>query len=214
VFHVLSMLVRRPDFTREAFHAHYEGTHTPTALPLMTGLEHYVRNHIVEVLCGEEPPFDTLSEFGYTNLEVMQQNVATMDSERGAVVRADELTFMDKPRNHFFEVRASRTLPSKGPVLEGGVKLAFLAKARPDAKRGEFLASYQRSLAGPLAKAAASAHWEAYAIGDREPAADAASFAWFAPDSLDANEIRSWSQEASAHWALRVEERVSVRLPI
>lgn len=214
MFHVLSMLVRRPDLTRADFHAHYEQTHTPTALPLMTGIEHYVRNHIAEVLCGEDPLFDTLSEFGYTSLEVMQQNVATMASERGAAVRADELTFMDKPRNHFFEVRAPTELPSKGPVLEGAVKVAFLAKAPSGTRRGDFLTSYQRSLAELLAKATAWAHWECHPIGDREPGADAASFVWFAPDSFDPDAIRSFASLASPHWALRVEECVSVRLPI
>lgn len=214
MFHVLSMLVRRPDFTRADFHAHYEQTHTPTALPLMAGIGHYVRNHVGEVLSGEDPPFDTLSEFAYTNLEVLQQNIATMDSPRGAAVRADELTFMDKPRNHFFEVRVSKASPSRGQALEGGVKVAFLAKAHAGAERGEFLAEYQRSLGPLLARATAWVHWESHPIGDLPPRADAATFVWFAQERFDADPLRGWSPESSAHWALQVDERTSVRLPI
>ena len=118
---IFSTLVRRPDITREAFHAHYEANHAPLALPLMTGLVHYLRNHIAEALGDEEPYFDTLSEFAYEGREAFQANIDIMMSERGAPVRADELTFMDKANNHFFEVRPARELESKGKARSSNV---------------------------------------------------------------------------------------------
>lgn len=206
----LSMLVRRPDITREQFHAHYEDTHAPLALPMMKGLVHYVRNHIVDTLGGEDPFFDTLSEFGYESLDVLDDNIDMLYSERGAELRADELTFMDKPRNHFFSVRTSRELPCKGEPLDGAVKIVLLA-TREDPDRPAFHRAYAESLTPVLANATSWWHWESRAFGDTPPHADVATLAWFAPGALDEAAVRSWAPPSPRTYRLRVDERATCR---
>jgi len=208
---IFSTLVRRPDITREAFHAHYEGNHTPLALPLMTGLVHYLRNHIAEVLGDTEPYFDTLSEFAYESPEAFEANVDFMKSERGAAVRADELTFMDKPNNHFFEVRPAQGLESRGLALGGGTKLVLLAKAPAGVARPDFLASHGRSLEGLLEKATSWSHWETHPAFGVTPVCDAVSLLWFAPEVFDPAAVRAWSPEADTTWRFRADERVTRR---
>lgn len=99
----LALLKRRPDLTREAFRDHYESTHAPLALPIVTGLERYVRNHIVEELAGEVD-FDVLSAFWYRDADAVAATMADLAGEAGEVIRVDELRFMDKPGNTFFSV--------------------------------------------------------------------------------------------------------------
>jgi uncharacterized protein (TIGR02118 family) len=208
---IFSTLVRRPDITRQAFHAHYEGNHTPLALPLMTGLVHYLRNHIALVLGGQEPYFDTLSEFGYEGPEAFQANIDTMGSERGAPVRADELTFMDKPNNHFFEVRPAGGLESKGTAVPGGVKAVLMARAPAGIARPDFLASHGRSLEGILEKAASWSHWETHPALGVPPVCDVVTLVWFPPEAFDPGALRAWSPEAETTWRFRSDERVSRR---
>lgn len=206
----LSMLVRRPDITREHFHAHYEETHAPLALPLMKGLVHYVRNHIVETLGGDEPFFDTLSEFAYESLDVLDDNIEMLYSERGAELRADELTFMDKPKNHFFSVQASRALPCEGQPVDGAVKVALLG-TRDGGDRSAFREAYGESLAPVLANATSWWHWESRAFGENPPHSDLATLAWFAPEAFDPGVVRAWNPPSSRSYRLRVDERATCR---
>ena len=208
---ILSTLVRRPDLTRAAFHAHYEGSHTPLALPLMTGLVHYVRNHIAEVLGGQEPYFDTLSEFGYEGFEAFQANVDTMASERGASVRADELTFMDKANNHFFEVRPAEGLPAKGKAKPGAVKVVLMAKAPQGMARRDFLAAHAASLAALLDGALACSHWESHPVLGVTPVCDVVTQLWSEPGASDPGAVRAWSPGAEKTWRFRSDERVTRR---
>ena len=48
----LSLLKRREDLDREAFRRHYEERHVPLALPLLDGLVHYARHHVVREVRG------------------------------------------------------------------------------------------------------------------------------------------------------------------
>jgi uncharacterized protein (TIGR02118 family) len=208
---IFSTLVRRPDITRQAFHAHYEGNHTPLALPLMTGLIHYLRNHVAEVLGDQEPYFDTLSEFAYEGPEAFQANIDTMGSERGAAVRADELTFMDKPNNHFFEVRPAAGLDSKGTALPGGVKVVLMARAPAGVARAEFLASHGPGLQGLLEDAASWSHWETHPALGVTPVCDAVTLVWFPLQRFDRDTVRAWSPEAETTWRFRSDERVTRR---
>ncbi len=99
----LALIKRRPDLDRSVFRDHYETTHAPLALPLMTGLVRYVRYHLEEDLLGEVE-FDVLSAFWYRNSEAVSQTMAVLEGELGKPVLEDEQKFMDKPGNLFFPV--------------------------------------------------------------------------------------------------------------
>ena len=105
----LALIVRKPGLSRENFRAHYEELHAPLALPLMSGLLRYVRQHVHEELHGAAG-FDVMTSFTYRDVAAMQQVIARLAGPAGDAILRDELTFMDKPRNRFFEVReASET---------------------------------------------------------------------------------------------------------
>lgn len=76
-----------------------------------------MRNHEREVVGEDDPGSDTLSEFGYPDLETFQRVGERMSSHAGAALREDELTFMDKSCNLFFRAHlcASSGSPPKDP---------------------------------------------------------------------------------------------------
>lgn len=99
----LSLIKRRPDLDREAFREHYETTHAPLALPLMTGLVRYVRYHLEAELRGAIG-FDVVSAFWYRDAASIAKMMESLESEAGEPLLADELTFMDKSAMQFFSV--------------------------------------------------------------------------------------------------------------
>lgn len=107
----LSLIKRRPDLDRAAFRNHYETRHAPLALPLLDGLERYVRYHIEEALYGGvagEVGFDVISAFWYRDRAATDAIFEKLRTEQGAAVLEDELRFMDKPANRFFPVSERR----------------------------------------------------------------------------------------------------------
>jgi uncharacterized protein (TIGR02118 family) len=126
VIKTLSLLKRRPDLDRAAFRHHYETTHAPLALPLMTGLVRYVRYHIEEDLRGAVG-FDVLSAFWYRDAEAVAAMMERLGGEEGKAILADELEFMDKPGNTFFPV-SERTLCAG----EEGDSHVFVLVAKPE----------------------------------------------------------------------------------
>ena len=104
VIRTLALIVRRTDVSRREFRDHYEEIHAPLALPFMTGLQHYLRNHVAEALSGPEPGFDVMTEFGYARAEDVGHIVGILESPEGDPIRRDELTFMDTQRNTFFAI--------------------------------------------------------------------------------------------------------------
>ena len=121
----LALLKRRPDLDRATFRDHYETTHAPLALPLMTGLVRYVRYHVEEDLRGEIG-FDVLSAFWYRDAAAIEQTTERIGGEEGKAIHADELEFMDKPGNVFFPV-SERTLCAG----EEGDSHVFVLVAKP-----------------------------------------------------------------------------------
>lgn len=99
----ISLISRKPDLPRAAFREHYETVHAPLALPHMTGLMRYVRYHVEEEWVGEFES-DVLSAFWYRDAESAGEMMKTLAGEAGKPILADELTFMDKPKNTFFPV--------------------------------------------------------------------------------------------------------------
>ena len=108
----LALIVRKPGTTRDAFRAHYEDAHAPLALPQMSGLLRYVRHHVREELHGTAG-FDVATSFVYRDAAAVRGVIARLASPAGAAVLRDELTFMDKPRNCFFEVREQSELGAR-----------------------------------------------------------------------------------------------------
>jgi uncharacterized protein (TIGR02118 family) len=207
VIRTLALLARRSDVTRKVFREHYEEVHAPLALPLLTGLTRYVRNHVVESFDAEEPRFDVLTEFTYRDRTSFERVSAALASEPGAAIRRDELRFMDKPRNRFVGITPRGELRCPEGLGEL-LKLALLVRLPTEASRPESLDAYFASMAPLLDAASGWMHWETYRLRDA-PVCDAASFVWYAGDRLDLGELRAWRPNAERVWRLRVLERSS-----
>jgi hypothetical protein len=110
-------MVRLPRLSRDAFREHYEDVHVPTALPILGGTTRYQRHHVREEIYGV-PPFDCLTAFDYPDAKTVAAVFARTEAPEGAAVRADEQTFMDKPRNFFFAVQLGPLFFDPGPAVE------------------------------------------------------------------------------------------------
>lgn len=121
----LSLIKRREDLDRDAFREHYEDVHAPLALPLLVGLERYVRYHVTKDRVGTFA-HDVLTAFWYRDREATLAVFDAIESEAGRAIREDELTFMDKPANVFFAV--SERLLAQG---EASAEALFVLVRRP-----------------------------------------------------------------------------------
>lgn len=124
----LSLIKRRPDLSREAFREHYESVHAPLAVPLMKGLDRYVRYHVESVRHGEVV-FDVLSGFWYRDADAPAATMERLEGEDGRGIREDEQKFMDAAGNRFFAV--SERLLVDGEEGEGHL---FVLVAKPEAQ--------------------------------------------------------------------------------
>ena len=206
----LALIKRLPGSSRDAFREHYETVHVPLALPLLDGLERYVRYHVHANRFGDFA-FDVLTAFWYRDRAATDSVFSRLASAEGEAILADELTFMDKPNNHFFEVRPAGGLESKGTAVPGGVKAVLMARAPAGIARPDFLASHGRSLEGILEKAASWSHWETHPALGVPPVCDVVTLVWFPPEAFDPGALRAWSPEAETTWRFRSDERVSRR---
>jgi hypothetical protein len=125
-----------------------------------------------------------------------------MAAADGDAIRADELRFMDKPRNVYFEVRRLGALGEEppvpdvelGPVPAAGVKIALLTRCG-DAALEECRDAHRRAFA-PLALGAAGwEHWSTHAVGDVTPPVDAVTFACFEADRFDELRVRAFQPD-------------------
>ncbi|MBW2232468.1 MAG: EthD domain-containing protein [Deltaproteobacteria bacterium] len=208
----LALLVRRPDIDRETFRRHYESVHTPLALQSLVGLRRYVRNHVVEVLDGPDPPFDVLTEFAYADHSSVEQTMAMLaSSEAGERIRRDELEFMDKPRNAFFEVEAWQ--PGGDPVQppqQGASKLALLVGPADESPGASAPEVFDMELS-PLLHGAIM--WESWRLLPKPKLARpwrAVAFVWLCPERVDAFRSRLSGWLAAPPQCLRVEEHASL----
>jgi hypothetical protein len=103
VIRVLAFIRRLPGVSRDAFRAHYEEIHVPTALPTLGGITAYVRHHVREEIHGA-PGFDCMTQFDYRDGAAVRDAFARIEGPQGDAIRRDELSFMDKPANVFFAV--------------------------------------------------------------------------------------------------------------
>jgi hypothetical protein len=161
---VLAFMVRRRDLTRDQFRNHYERTHVPTALPILTGTSHYVRHHIREELFGM-PDFDCMTAFEYPDAASMRAVFAKSEGPEGATVRADEQRFMDKPANFFFAVEEAGGWGdplSDDPLM----RVLVCVRRRPAATQGGFRAEFAVEDLDRLRAALVEPRWArvAYAV--------------------------------------------------
>ena len=204
---VLAFLVRRPDLSRDAFRAHYEGVHVPTALPLLAGVSRYVRHHVREELHGR-PGFDCMTALEYRDLAAMDRLRARLEGPEGEAVRSDELRFMDKPRNAFFPVEAvrgsgaARAAPAPAELL---VCVSRPAGAAPEAFRARFAEECLPALRAALGRPAACRPQWASAGPTRGEGYDAV----VELGAAGADAIPAWAAELEGSGARVVAVRVS-----
>ena len=214
---IFALLARRADLSRETFHAHYESQHVPMARALIPEYSHYVRNHVCESYGEGEAGFDTLSEFGYPDLESFRIVGERMAAEAGAALRADELTFMDKSRNVFFRAHARATSePADPPSDPDTLRVALLCRRPAKWGSGDYPAAVEDALRPLLDTALAWEHWVAEPTAttkgrSRETPYDTLSLVTWAKKAFDADALRDCPIEAEQTQRLRVETRVSKR---
>jgi hypothetical protein len=104
VITIHALLVRRPDLSRAQFRAYYDGKHRAlferVAPPeVRAGIVRYVQHHAVERSSPEhDAPWDCITEMGFSDAAALRSWGVWYDSDGGAVLRADELNFMDNSR--------------------------------------------------------------------------------------------------------------------
>jgi uncharacterized protein (TIGR02118 family) len=210
VIKTLAFLVRRPDLSRAVFARHYEEKHVPLALPQLGGLVRYVRNHLGEREEDAER-FDALTEFWYASAAEALAVAAVMRGDAGAAIRADELEFMDKPRNRSFAVE-ERVLRPAARAGAGAPRAVAIALFEPGA-RCDFAALAERELprllrARDAAIAACTAHRVlATFTGSGRPLASVVTLSPRSRAALGA-EIEAWARARGARsllWGERFE---------
>jgi uncharacterized protein (TIGR02118 family) len=110
--HAIVLAPRSHRYTRAEFQRHYEEFHAPLFYSFgKVGVGRYVRNHIVRAI-GDDPPFDTISEFwNYPDkraeliaalrapeAKALEEDVHTFLAERGNVFAVDEQLISGPPR--------------------------------------------------------------------------------------------------------------------
>ena len=214
---IFALLARRADLSRETFHAHYESHHVPMARALIPEYSHYVRNHVCKSYGEGEAGFDTLSEFGYPDLESFRIVGERMAAEAGAALRADELTFMDKSRNVFFRAHARATSAAADqPSDPEMLRVALLCRRPASWGSGDYAAVVEDALRPLLDTALAWEHWVTEPTAttkgrSQETPYDTLSLVTWAKKAFDANALRDCPIEAEQTQRLRVETRVSKR---
>ena len=123
---VVASFKRNPELTREQFSKYYFEHHaalfrTETPPEVWDGIVHYVQNHALELGSGStELPYDCVTEIGFVDLNALEQWNEWYFGPEGAVLRDDELRFMDKSTRVI--VVAEQRIPEpfpKTPAVKG-----------------------------------------------------------------------------------------------
>ena len=146
----IAFIVRKAETQRTDFRDHYENHHVHLAMPHIKGvLRKYVRNHIHSAAPFDggaervEPGFDCATEFWYPDQAALEALVDLLESDVGAAIRADELSFMDKDANAFCIAEETLVLgPERSVDLGDTAKVLALAKRPAHQSREEFFAHY------------------------------------------------------------------------
>jgi EthD domain len=101
---VHALLVRRAGLRRAEFRAYYDTTHRAlfervTPPDVRAGIICYVQHHAVERSSpAAESPWDCITEMSFADAGAMRRWGVWYDSDDGAVLRDDELKFMDNSK--------------------------------------------------------------------------------------------------------------------
>lgn len=120
---LISVKTRRPDTSREAFRAHYEGRHVPLGLGF---LEHfrwrrYARNHVLRTLLGRVD-FDCLTEFWIASESDRARTAAFVASPGFRVLDEDDARFLDVTRRLSFDVEEGLLAGAPRPPAPVGTR--------------------------------------------------------------------------------------------
>jgi uncharacterized protein (TIGR02118 family) len=104
VVKIVALIRRRADLSPEEFRTYYEQRHAPLFARVIPpsvdrAITHYVQNHAVILGAGSAAPaWDCVTEIGFDDLAAMRVWSDWYLSDEGAVLRDDELNFMDIDR--------------------------------------------------------------------------------------------------------------------
>jgi len=192
----LALIVRRPDLTRAEFRDHYEDVHAPLAVrTLLEGTTRYVRNHLREELFGE-PAFDVVSAFWYRDAEAAVGVMRRTETPAGDAIRADELTFMNKPANTFFVV--TEQLVQGDEQADAALAAIALVRRPAGADAAGFASAYEKTELPRLLDAVRAPTWclqnRALRTGGGEPAFDVVTQVHGAARGA----LETWAKELAA----------------
>ncbi len=213
----IAFIARKDATRRDDFRAHYENRHVKLALPHLPKLQKYVRNHIHSAAPFDaaaqavEPGFDCATEFWFPDREALEELMTHLASEAAAVIRDDELTFMNKDANVFCAAVENLVLgPDRSVDLGDCTKVLALAKRPTHQSRDEFLAYYEEKvlpllLEGP-ARLLRCTHNRTREVAGMEPPFDCVTELWF-PEIDNAPEALAHLAPEALRWlVLRVFE--------
>lgn len=206
---VLAFLKRRADHTREAFRAHYEAVHVPTALPVVgPALRHYVRHHLREELWGRAG-FDCLTAVEYPDEAAMQALLGVLAGPEGEAIRRDELSFMDKPANRWVVVAPAPG--ATGPLPEGDASQLLVCVRAPEAAdAGAFRTAFAGAPLAGLRKALGAGRRCRAQLALAGSAGPPLFDAVVQIEGEEAPGLAEWARELEASGARAVAARVSV----
>jgi len=104
VITIHALLVRRADLSRAQFRAYYDNQHRAlfervTPPGVRAGIVRYVQHHAVERSAAEQDsPWDCITEMGFADAAALRSWGVWYAGDGGAVLRDDELNFMDNSR--------------------------------------------------------------------------------------------------------------------
>ena len=99
-----ALLVRRADLTRAQFRSYYDERHRAlfervTPPEVRAGIARYVQHHALERTAeANESPWDCITEMGFADAVALRAWGVWYESPAGAVLRADELNFLDNDK--------------------------------------------------------------------------------------------------------------------
>jgi EthD domain len=105
---------RKPGLTQEQFRAHYESTHAPLAWSsLQPWLVRYTRNFLKPLPGQDEPPWDCVTEFWFTDRAALEAAMAwTRSNPARSSPRTKRTSWTARP--------CARSSPAKPAATEPG----------------------------------------------------------------------------------------------
>lgn len=103
---LMVLLTRKPGMSPSEFRERYEGVHAPLCKRLSPTMAAYRRNYVKDVLVGEHPPCDVITEVIFRDREAFDQAMSsmTMDQLKARLISDDEREQFDCNQIRMFVV--------------------------------------------------------------------------------------------------------------